>query len=394
MLPNAKAVNETVKHRLGDSGPKLMPVQNRIGWCADFVNTLPASAISDIFGESGDALYVLLSQMDTNHPDLEPCLQEKLFGERSVATFVSIVGLAGLAIEHGREALLASLNRLNLLPDTSKDINTKSFIRCLADPKRRDELRRMKKPQVIDMTTISRKGEELWNTQPGSFNSLIRYEDAYAAEIAVAKRRATRFASLGCTALHTEVMKTIDAFQTQVVDSYMGFNRLTFNAACVVLAKWHGYNLVPPFILTDFPPERSYKVVVDAKQFKGLSWDFFARPEESDLSWPYSPRVYPISEMEPLPPDVKEIIGLCENYSGFDGKPLFDHYAVMVPGIDYPPFRDGHYTFRAESGLVVTYDDQNEARFALDKMLLAAGAFSAVVMGERDGKCYCLSVWS
>jgi hypothetical protein len=393
MFSSAKLINETVKIRLVDNGSRPVTVKNRTGWCADFVN-LPEATVVEVFGESGQSLYRLISQMDVDHPDLEFSIQEKLFNGETPTMFASIVGLSALAVKHQKESLLGPLNCLKFLPDGAKEINTKSFIRFLADPARREEQRRLKKPQVIDMSTVSRKGEEIWNSQPDSFESLIRYEDAYKSEIAAAKLRANRFASLGCVALHAEVMKTVDAFESQVVDSYMGFNRLTFNAASVILAKWHGYNLVPPFVLADFPTERSYKVVVDPKYFKDLGFDFFCRPDESDIPWPYSPRVYPISEMEPLPLDVKEIIDLCENYSGFNGKPLFDHYAVMVPGIDYPPLREGHYSLRTNGGVLVTYENQNEARFALDKLMLSCGVFSAVVMGERDGKCYCLSVWS
>jgi len=390
MTLNPKQLNEMVKRRLDGNSPHLMTP--RPNWASEFVK-LPDDAVSSMMGSGGESLHQLLAAMDTDHPDLEACLEEKLFGNHPMPPFFAVIGLASLAVEHGRTDLLPPLACIKLLPD-SITTAIKPFVRCLRDPAMREEHRRTKKPQVIDMSTVARKGEELWNTQPASFDALIRYEDAYAGEIAAANRRANRFRSLGCTAMYSEVMKTVEAFQSQVADSYSGFNRLTFNAACVILAKWHNYNLVTPFILSDFPPERNYKVVVEPKQFRKMKSDFFTRPDESDMSWPYSPRVYPLYEMEPLPPDVTEIVGLCENYHGFGGKPLFDHYAVMVPGIDYPPCRDGQYSFRTESGEVRSFEDQNEARFALDKMLLGAGVFSAVVMGERDGKCYCLSVWS
>ncbi len=391
-----REVNESVKCRINGQGPHPIPINDCVGWITKFSN-LPKYAVTDIFGTSGEALHVFLRQMDPDHPDLDPVLREKIFSTHSLSVFMSIVGLAELATRNEKTELLPPLSSLDLLPSMmieAGSVSTKSFIRCIQSPQRRDELRKLKKPQVIDMTTVSRKGEELWNTQPNSFESLIRYEDAYSYEIAAAKRRASRFLSLGCKAMYAEVMKTVESFQSQVDESYFGFNRLTFNAACVILAKWHNYNLVTPYILSDFPPERNYKVVVDAKRFNKLSWDFFARPEDRDLPWTYSPRVYPIDEMEPLPKDVKDIVDLCENYHGFGGKPLFDNYAVMVPGIDYPPLRDGLYTFRNRSGIMVTFEDQNEARFALDKTLLEANAFSAVLMGERDSKCYCLSVWS
>lgn len=391
MFKTPKALNETVKRRLGGDSPQLAMTPRRLGWGADFVR-LPKASATDAFGKSGTALHDLLERMDTDHPDLERCLEEKIFSNHSLSVFVSIVGLAELAVADERQDLLPPLQRLELLPELVGSTNfTKSFVRCLKDKNQQRELRQSKKSQVIDMTTISRKGEELWNTQPSSFESLIRYEDAYAEEITAAKRRAARFMGLGCSAMHAQIMATVDMFQSQVADSYFGFNRLTFNAACVILAKWHDYQLIPPCILADFPPERNYKVNVDSSRFE--SFNFFSRSDDKDLSWPYSPRVYPATELA-LTPDVKEIIELCENYQGYNGKPLFDHYAVMVPGIDYPPLRDGMYSICTESGVTVPYEDQNEARFALDKMLLAADAFSAVVLGERDGKCYCLSVWS
>ncbi len=387
MHPNPKTLNATVKSRLVGTGPQESVAPN---WVADFVR-LPADCVRAAFGTNGKVLHDLLAPMDPSHPDLLAALNDRVFAVRATHDlFVSVVGLANLAVDHGRAELLGPLPGLKLLHDRLGEI--KPFARCIRDPALRDEQRRGKKPQVIDMSTLSRKGEELWNTQPASFESLVRFENAYADEMTAARRRAERFRSLGCVAMHEEVTKTVEAFQTQMAEAYQGFNRLTFNAACVILAKWHGYNLVTPFILSDFPPERNYKVTVEAKHFKGCA--FFLRPEDADLCWPYSPRVYPLGEMGTLPPDVTEIVGLCENYHGFGGRPLFDHYAVMVPGIDYPQCREGEYAFHAEDGTVASFTDQNEARFALDKMLLAAGVFSAVVMGERDGKCYCLCVWS
>lgn len=397
MQQTPQLLNKMVKSRLVDDELQFpWPVFHRTGWCRDFV-ALPDAVIDDMFDSKKDAkpLHLLLKEMDLDHPDLEGCLSEKIFFDHTRISFIALVKLAGLAVLHGHADWLGSLSQLDLLPKILSDTaSTKSLIRCMRDPARRDELRRLKKPQVIDMATVARKGEELWNTQPSSFDLLIRHEKAYAEEIAAATKRAARFASLGCTTMHSEIIKTVETFQSQVADSYLGFNRLTFNSACVILAKWHGYQLTTPHILSDFPNERNYKVSVDPSRFRKLKWDFFAKPEDAEIAWPYSPRVYPLNELEPLTPDVQEIVGLCESYQGYGGKPLFDHYAVMVPGIDYPLYREGQYAFRDENGVLASFDDQNEARFALDKALLAANAFSAVVMGERDGKCYCLSVWS
>lgn len=389
MRPNAKSFNQTVMLRLKGVGPFI--TNNCGGWYADFAS-LPSDVVEMAFGESGSHLRNFLSEMDLQHPDLRDNL-ERIFARCSPEVFGSLVGLVKLATESGRKDLIGDFSLLDLIPvDVHRHAVYDSYIRCLKSAEVRAEYRKNKKSQAVDMSSFAKKGEEIWGIQPSSFDSLTRYEKPYANEIELAKKRAKRFFDLGCVSMANEIAKSVDVFEAQIHDSYLGFNRMTFNSALVILAKWHEYQLTSPHVLSAWPLDRNYKVVVPGRYF--ADFDFFERADENSLCWNYSPRIYPLADLEPLTPDMKEIIGMCESHSEYGGKPLFDHYVVMLPGVDYPPLREKAYSFRSDTGTIASFENYDAARHALDRTLLHAGAFSGVVMGERDGKCYFVSVWS
>jgi hypothetical protein len=389
MVPDAKEFNRAVIDRLKGSGP---PVTSCGEWYADFV-ALPEDVVETVFGTAGVNLQYFLGQMDLKHPDLRDNVEERIFNSHSSTTFGSMVGLVKLAIDSNKKELLPALSQVDFIPrDLYEQADTERHIRCLKDAVTRQEYRKNKKSQAVDTATFSRRGEEIWNMQPASFVSLMRYEKAYDEEVKAAKHRAKRFRDLGCVAMAGEVMKSVELFESQLSDSYLGFNRLTFNSALVILAKWHKYDFTAPYILSAWPTERNYRILVPARYF--ADYDFFEKSEEQAMCWNYSPRIYPLADLEPLTPDMKEIIGLCEEHPQYGNRPLFDHYVVMLPGVDYPSFREKSYTFRSDTGSLTSFDDYNKARHSLDRTLLHAGAFSGVVMGERDGKCYFISVWS
>lgn len=386
MYPAPGAVNEAVKSRLvGNSkGTPLSPPNE---WIASY-RGLPSAAVAAAFGVGGSEFHEFVQPIDVFHPDFLDVLSRRLLAKGRQALFASLVGLTELAVREGRLDLLPELAGLEVLG--RMPFAPKQFVRCMADSQTRQDYRCVKTVQTLNVSAIARKGPELWNSQPESPAPLARFELAYSKEIDAANRRAKQFADLGCVAMAAEVLKSVETFTTQLAGTYQGFNWVTFNAASVILAKWHGFSLVAPPILSSFPSDRNFRVAVDVPKMK---WDFTVEATDREAMWNYSPRVYPLHVLEPLPPVVAEIVTACEAYKPFGGRPLFDYYAVMVPGVDYPPERNGTYSFRTATGELVSYKDAYEAKTNLDKSLLAGGAISAMVLGERDNKCYFLCVW-
>ena len=57
-----------------------------------------------------------------------------------------------------------------------------------------------------------------------------------------------------------------------------------------------------------------------------------------------------------------------EAFPELGGKPVFDHFLVVVPGLD--------------------------GDMAHEKELISEGRIIPVLLGERDGKCYFISYWA
>jgi hypothetical protein len=78
-----------------------------------------------------------------------------------------------------------------------------------------------------------------------------------------------------------------------------------------------------------------------------------------------------------------------------NGKPIFDQYWAIVPGI-LPSIEEFCY-----SGTCVLkrddqcelFKDQESFLKALDHMLITKGAINPAILGEIDGKCYFVTLW-
>jgi len=107
----------------------------------------------------------------------------------------------------------------------------------------------------------------------------------------------------------------------------------------------------------------------------------------------YEPRVYPLNELqEQAPESVKEIIKLVDEFPEADNKPIFDHFGVIVPGVNYP--NEDHKRFTDKDGEIKQYDSIDDGKKALDIILINAKHITPIIVGEKDGKCYFISYWA
>jgi hypothetical protein len=108
----------------------------------------------------------------------------------------------------------------------------------------------------------------------------------------------------------------------------------------------------------------------------------------------YEPRVYPLHELSDIiTEDIQKTISLLEAFPDAGGKPIFDHFGVIVPGVAFPVEGDGPFSFFDERGMLHTYTFRHEALKVLDTILIKNGYFYPIIVGERDGKCYFICYW-
>ena len=93
--------------------------------------------------------------------------------------------------------------------------------------------------------------------------------------------------------------------------------------------------------------------------------------------------------------NVRETISLLEAFPDAGGKPIFDHFGVIVPGISFPTTKIVNittlYSFLDERGIVQSYSTREEAIKSLDLILIKNEYFHGVLVGEKDGKCFFIS---
>lgn len=374
-------------------------------------------------GKVGHKLRSFASKVDFAHPEIISVFDGALADDQEFAQeCLELLSLAQFARDNQLTKIMPILGRILTKESLSKTVvkkidspHNRLHVRLLKDPVEREEIRLTKKRQIIDLESIYNKGEEGWNAQPDSFSRFLRFDTAYQDDLKLAEKKVKRYEEMGCKSLADEVRKSIDIFREHMEQSHYGFNRITMTNAAIILAKSLGFNYSPSQEVTggfvgSYRTEA--KITVNRKFFGKYNFD----PEQvlgfdpivSEIArspiftvkqqnpYVYQPRVYPLHEFwELASQDVKDIISLLEAFPDAGGKPIFDHFGVIVPSVSLPHSqKDGIFTFLDERGLAQVYSTKEEAEKALDFALIAGKYIFPIIVGEKDGKCYFLSYFN
>lgn len=370
-------------------------------------------------GKFGLKLRSFANKLDFAHPEIISIFDGTLANDQEFAQeCLELLSLTHFARDNKLTKIIPILGRILTKESLSKAVIKKIdssynrlYVRLLKDPIERKEIRSTKKRQIIDLESIYNKGEEIWNAQPDSFSRFLRFNSAYQDDLKFAEKKLKRYEEMGCKSLADEVRKSIDVFREHVDQSHYGFNRITMTNAAIILAKFFGFNYHPSqevsgsFVGTY---RTEAKITVDRKFFGNYNFD----PEQcvefdpivSEITrspsftikqqnpFIYQPRVYPLHEFwELASQDIKDIISLLEEFPDAGNKPIFDHFGVIVPGLSFPPQKDGIFTFLDEHGIAQVFSTKEKAEKALDFTLIAGGFIFPIIVGEKDGKCYFIS---
>jgi hypothetical protein len=368
-------------------------------------------------GKVGQKLRSFAQNVDFQHPDIVSIFDgvianDHLFSQECLELLV----LGQFAREKNLQKIIPLLGKMITQESLSRNIikkidvpsNNRMHVRFIKDNKEREEIRMTKKMQIIDLQSVYKKGEDAWSVQPDSFKKFLRFDTAYEDDIAIAEKKSQRYKELGCLSLSDEIQKSIENFRDNMDQSYYGFNRITMTNAAFILAKSLGYNY-------SSQQEKNYsygnynnesKINVDRGFFKKYNFDVNHQIsilpsvcQSSDFiavaklnSYSYEPRVYPLHEFSDiLSSNIEKTIELLENFPDAGNKPIFDHFGIIVPGVSYPAPKQILYRFLDESKSVQSYVVREDALKALDKILIKGQYLYAILVGEKDGKCYFIS---
>ena len=265
-----------------------------------------------------------------------------------------------------------------------------------------------KQVKSIGLKNVIQGGQNSENNfygKPSHFKRFARYSSWYRQELQELNERQSLFQSKNMTEMAHVYAKNMRELEESISDT-LGFYRISPHEASVILARLH-----------DFKWEESGSITVPSKAFeKCCFWNESPKEEKSDgldktlilntrfmplsvgmIYFGYQARLYPLSGFSvTIPEKTKKIIEHTENLTNLNGSPFFDYYWVLVPSINLnnPLIQKQKDSWTLREGDVnVVYNDYNEAALLLDQMLVKSGCVVPVVIGERDGKCYFLSMF-
>lgn len=266
-------------------------------------------------------------------------------------------------------------------------------VRFVPTREQRDVIRLNKRVQDVNTDLIYRRGLEFWESQPSDFKSYMRGSCMYQSDINEASARHKHFSDLGLSLMASEIQNSIIKLQRDAESSrYFGFNKITLTSASVISAKQSGFK----YQVRSPESFDSDKVLIDAESFK---YNFFPKEDRlfddsSLVSLEFSPRVYTYHELEPYASEkTKSVVDYLERFPEALGYPLFDHYRVLVSGINYPSeeCQKSPYHIRLPSGNDFSYPQLQKVQMRLDAELLQQKEIVGLLLGEKDGDCYFIS---
>lgn len=359
-------------------------------------------------GSLGQKIRDFALKIDLQHPEINS-IYDGIFADNQDFSqkCIELLLLAKFAKENNLNHIFPSFPQIiikesfdsNLIKKIDIPQKNKMHVRLLKDCKDREDIRLTKRMQTIDLQVAYKKGREIFDVQPDDFQSFLRFDSAYENDLKVAQKKLNRYKDLGCISLADEIQKSIDVFNEHIKNCYYGFNRITMTNASIILAKSLGYRLnISQDIMTG---SQTCRIFVERQFFDKYNFD----PEESlailasdfsEKTFGYEPRVYPLHDLMDLASDeVKQTIDLLDCFPDAGNKPIFDHFGVIVPSVNFPfEQKNNMYTILNETGMVQSYSSREDAIKALDFILIKGKYFYPILVAEKDSKCYFISYWN
>ena len=224
--------------------------------------------------------------------------------------------------------------------------------------------RKSNKIQIIDLYFLRRNIEQ-WESQPNCFWSFLRFNESYKKDIESANEKIHKYEDMGCSFLSEEI-KSYVLFLEESNAMYYGFHSIGIAASAIILAKMLHYKINKNKILNDI--------------------NSFGQGQEQSVE--YEPRVYPLHHfLEIASESTKKTVKTLERFPEDNYNSIFDNFCIVVPG--FKVFSgEREYYFIGKNGERNSYNSVEEASKALDLFLIGNNYMSAVILGEKDEKCY------
>jgi hypothetical protein len=349
-------------------------------------------------GDLGVRLYEMSDILDLNHPEIKSgSFMTSIEGEDIFEKLKQFLCLCKLAKEHQLDAITSSFSKCmtkTIFSDAKLSLqkiqNQQQYVRLLRDDSKREQIRSIKQIRTIDLSLPIKKFSGMWDSL-SSLEVHGRFGNYHQEQLQKITQRAEVYKQLRLESMYSEIQGYIKEFGDAFEEGYYGFQRISIALAAVILAKMHNCTLdenkFPPAI---YMPAGNF----DFDFMEGQSICFTSTGTAVQKSMPdftYSPMTYPIGKLE-VPEALGKIVAHLEAFPEADGKPIFDQFVVVVPGVN-PHWGYPACYFFDKSGKKRQFADGMDLKIALDTMLIKEKYIIPAVLGEKDGKCYFIGFW-
>jgi hypothetical protein len=223
-----------------------------------------------------------------------------------------------------------------------------------------------------------------WDNTPDSFGDFHRNANRYCKEIEEATKIKDHMSMYGLKSMASCADKSIEEMKLKMAaDSFCGFNKISLVMASVILAKMSGHTMDQSSL---YYTSTRICADVDFLKSSGVFYDF----DKTKVD--YMPVAYTFTELNSTASeDMKKLIEHLESFPPLGNKPLFDHYRILVPSVNYP-FEPCKYRFKEDSEEVVC-DVLNDAKHKIDCIFVKRKLMTSILLGERDGDHYFICYW-
>ncbi len=379
-----------------------------------FIQQYDPRLVHFALGDFGDQLIKFGDQVCADHPSIND-IQSGTLAE------------GGKVYNRVREAILlaefARSSKFDTIPAVLQrwfDRNHKKITKVLLKPpprlldsdEARIKARNIQKPKNIDLGHIYEKGRsQSWYRLADSFMPYVRGGPGFKPQMGYSEKICARFTKLGMSYQANELVKEIDRYAKISENIFCGFTRVKMCDAALILAKTMGYDwkssrrISAPVSLfneqlwktsSGKPKNLSEDPLLADMYDRHITVEAVHPQDSSRLHFSYAPRAYPLYSFPATQPTfVRSVISRTESHVDANGKPLFDQYWLIVPGINISS--SSMDTYRLNDGNKTrTFNYYEQYQDALNKYLIETRQIFPILLGENVTKkqSYFLCYWA
>lgn len=348
-------------------------------------------------------LMILATSFDQSHPGLAS-MPNKLAAVKDACNNLPDF-LSSLVNSAGKDMVFKALCKAFMQHKEIKEIRQlihSTTVRFQKTPSVRQELRQKKTKKVIALESIGMG--VISQAKSMELGLFVRNDDGASKFLEDFKVKSGKLRNIGCTLMAGRLENSSKGMAEIATDRYYGFTRMRMPMAAFMVAKANGCVFTdrgmvwPTDLFKGSEPwlvaGRTYDMVLpgDRGIMRGQKMSEMAMPK----AVPAHSVAYPLVAVPfPISPTAKERIDLLESFPEAGGRPIFDHFWVVVPTMRGTPahlFTYANSYCYVDGDKIVVCSDSTSQVDRLVSHLAESGRVVPFLLGEVDGKCYFLGL--